>query len=183
MKQRINFDKICKMYMACSNNELRPQMQFIYFTNGFAYASDGHILVKNKLSEINNYIPNEQLAILEGKLIHKSSFQKILSYDKIEITETGVVCKTEYSSVEFKFGDADLKYPNAELIFDGAKKNRGSQSKVSVNPTLLYRLSQALYSDGKLVMKFSENGMQAILIQSGESGIESEGVIMPIMIN
>lgn len=43
-----NFNKKVKMHLACADDELRPALACIYFKNDFAYASDGHILVRNK---------------------------------------------------------------------------------------------------------------------------------------
>jgi len=138
MKLRINFRKDCKMHLACSNDELRLVMNYIYFNDGFAYSSNGHILIKNKLSEITELISDDQLELLNGKYIHKTSFRKILEYDTVKIIESGIECKSNsnFSIVEFKFEkDNTLKYPNAEVIFKQAKSKKCSLEKVSISAT------------------------------------------------
>ena len=144
-KLRINFNKNCKMHLACSDDDLRPVMQYIYFKGGYAYASDAHILIKNKISEITELITEDQLNILDGKYLHKSSFQKILTYDTIRITETGIECITGYSTIEFKFStDESLKYPSTEVKIAKIKEENSSLSRISLNANLYYKLYQSL---------------------------------------
>jgi len=185
MKLRINFRKNCKMYLACSNDELRLVMNYIYFNDGFAYSSNGHILIKNKLSEITEEIRNDQIELLNDKYIHKTSFQKILTYDTINVTETGIECKmnSNYSIVEFKFEKENtIKYPNAEAIFKQAKSKKCSLEKVSISVRFLHIIYQSMNNDDRLVLYFSGNLNDPILVKSQDNSIESEAVIMPIMI-
>jgi hypothetical protein len=170
------------MHLACSNDVLRPVMQHIYFKDGFAYASDAHILAKNKVSEITESIHEDELKLLDGKMLHKSAFCKILEYDRIQITETGITCIGEYSKVTFSFSsDEHLKYPDAEIVFEQVKSNKGLMSRISLKPVFLDILAKSLYSDGKLVLNFCGEG-KGILIKSQDKTIESEGIIMPISI-
>ena len=170
--------------MACSNEELPPILQYIYFKDGFAYASNAHILVKNKLTEITERISEDELAILDGKLIHKSIFKKILVHEKIQITGTGIVCKTPFFSIEYKFSsDDNLKYPNAELILQKALKNNGSANKLSLNISLLYKLEQSLYDCRNPIFVFGDKPSDSILVKSQDKSVESFGIIMPVMIS
>lgn len=182
-KQRINFLKECKMHLACSDDDIRPVMQYIYFKDGFAYASDAHILVKNKLSEITEGFSDEQLSLLDGKLMHKTSFRKILEYDFVRIGETGIECLTQFSTIEFRFSaDASLKYPDAEAVISMAKEKNEPINRVSLSAKLYHRLYQSLYNDDRLVLNFSKSEHHGILVKSQDKYIESEAVIMPIMI-
>ena len=82
MNQRINFNKDVHMHLACAKDDFRPQMQCIYFKDGFAYATDAHVLVKNDLTACSNLDP-EQIALLDGKLLHADHYKDILKYDTI----------------------------------------------------------------------------------------------------
>lgn len=56
MKTRHNFNKDLRMDLACSRNDyFRPVFSYIHFKDGYAYACDTHILVKNKLSECSTF--------------------------------------------------------------------------------------------------------------------------------
>lgn len=47
-----NFNKKVQMHLACSGDyHIKPEMCCIYFKNGFAYASDGHILAKTEFQK------------------------------------------------------------------------------------------------------------------------------------
>lgn len=41
-----NFNKKVQMHLACSKDDYRPETQCIFFNNGFAYATDTHILYR-----------------------------------------------------------------------------------------------------------------------------------------
>lgn len=41
-----NFDKNVQMFLACAKDDNRPAMECVYFKGDWAYASDGHIIVK-----------------------------------------------------------------------------------------------------------------------------------------
>ena len=75
-EQKNNFDKKVQMHLACSKNELRKEMQCVYFKDGFAYASDGIILVKNRISEISGLEECEAEA-LNGKFLHADLYKDI----------------------------------------------------------------------------------------------------------
>lgn len=49
MKTRHNFNRGLRMDLACSRNDyFIPIFSYIYFKDGYAYASDTHILVKKQ---------------------------------------------------------------------------------------------------------------------------------------
>lgn len=65
---RKNFSKSVKLFDIAGQDGLRPVMKCVQFKDGFAYATDGHMLIKAMLQDITNFDP-EELAILEGKCI------------------------------------------------------------------------------------------------------------------
>ena len=87
--RRVNFNKSLQMHLACATDSIRVVMEHIYFQDGFAYASDAHVLVKNDLSVCSS-ISQEQIEILNGKLLHKDAYKEILKYDVIDISEEGI---------------------------------------------------------------------------------------------
>ena len=59
MKRRHNFNRGLRMDLACENDSFRPVFSYIHFKDGYAYASDAHILVKNNLSECSTFTDEE----------------------------------------------------------------------------------------------------------------------------
>lgn len=51
-----NFDKSYPLYLACGlKDTFREVMHYIMFSNGYAYATDSHILVKARLTDISDF--------------------------------------------------------------------------------------------------------------------------------
>ena len=80
--KRVNFDKSLKMHLACGDHGFT---EYIYFKNGFAYATNEIILVKNDLSICSSIHP-DQVRLLNGKLLHKDDYKKILNTDVINLS-------------------------------------------------------------------------------------------------
>lgn len=68
-----NFDKNVQMFLACAKDDNRPAMECVYFKGDWAYASDGHIIVKNRISECSN-LDEAMIQALDGKLLHSLFF-------------------------------------------------------------------------------------------------------------
>ncbi len=83
---RVNFNKSLKMHKACSTDDLRPVLNCIYFKDGFAYATDGCILVRNDLRQCST-LTEEHLGLLDGKMLHRNNYQKILGFEILLVEE------------------------------------------------------------------------------------------------
>ena len=64
-----NFDKKVQMHLACSTDDFHPETQCVFFNNGYAYATDTHILVRNRISEISG-LNESEIEALNGKFLH-----------------------------------------------------------------------------------------------------------------
>ena len=180
---RINFIKSVKMHHACSCCDLRPAMRCILFENGYAYASDGHIAVRHEINEISNF-PDEQKNILEGKLLHKDSYRKILKYNFVKITEAGFEClnSSDGSIAIFPFFKLDVKFPNAEEV---VQKSLGKESagvglaKFAASADKISRLCKAL-GDGGCKYLFTHTNANDVIIVRTDDYPSSIGLLMPI---
>ena len=55
MKKNIyNFNKNAKMNLLCPKDELRPVLNCIYFDEGNAIATNGHVILVSPVKEISN---------------------------------------------------------------------------------------------------------------------------------
>lgn len=102
MKTRHNFNRCLRMDLACSRNDyFRPVFSYIHFKDGYAYASDTHILVKNNLSECSTFT-DEEIEKLDGKFIGSKAYKSILSYDMVQVTDRSfVLLQDRKSSIQF----------------------------------------------------------------------------------
>lgn len=120
---RKNFSKSVKLFDIAGQDGLRPAMQCVQFKDGFAYATDGHMLIKATLQDITNFDP-EELAILEGKCISADSLKRICQHDVVEVTRDGIVaedktlgCKVTYTWAKDEIAE---NFPNCEKVLHDA---------------------------------------------------------------
>ena len=157
-----NFNKKVQMHLACSGySPTRPEMCCIYFRNGFAYASDGHILAKNRISEISG-LEDHEITALDGKFLHANFYKDMLKYDNIMIAEDGIECSKDNDKVFFYFSTFD-KYPDAEKVL---------QEALNTQTTPLPQVSD------KCVATFKGTN-KAIVFDSMMEGVSSVGLLMP----
>lgn len=139
-----NFNKKVQMHLACAKEETRPVMQCIFFNDGFAYATDSYILVRNRISEISGLEAHE-IEALNGKFLHADFYKDMLKYDNIMIAEDGIECSKGSDKVFFYFSKFD-EYPNAEKVLAAALNQQAvPMSQVNFDMTLMLRLNKALY--------------------------------------
>lgn len=181
---RINFNKNLKMHLACTKDELRPAMNHIYFENGFAYASDGHILVKNKLEECSS-ITYDQIELLHDKFLHREHYKDILKYDVIEVSDEGIEARKGTEKVFFYFTiDETLKFPSAEkLMQDTFNKQNVNTSRIGFKLECLDRLRKSLHESDNCEFRFKGDSINTTVILESISESASIGLIMPIRID
>ena len=87
--QRKNFDRAYKLHAACAMSEVQPELAYITFRKGYAYASDGHMAARAKVETIATGFHPDELQRLEGKTIHMDNFRRLLNYAVANVTEQG----------------------------------------------------------------------------------------------
>lgn len=177
-EQKNNFNKKVQMHLACSKkNDLHKVMECVYFKNGFAYASDGHILAKNRISEISG-LEECEIEALDGKLLHADFYKDMLKYDNIMIAEDGIECSKDGDKVFFYFSTFD-KYPNAEEVLQNALNMQTTPlPQVSFDMKIMQRLNKALFESDKCIATFKGTS-KPIVFDSTVEGVSSIGLLMP----
>lgn len=173
-----NFDKKVKMHLACSKrNDLHKEMECIYFKDGFAYASDGIILARNRISEISG-LEEHEITALDGKFLHADFYKDMLKYDNIMISEDGIECSKGNDKVFFYFSQFD-KYPNAEgLLQNSLNMQTNPLPQVKFDMKTIQRLNKALFESDKCVATFKGTN-KPIVFDSMMEGVSSVGLLMP----
>lgn len=170
-----NFDKKVQMHLACSKEEMRPAMQCIFFNNGFAYATDMYILVRNRISEISGLEPHE-IEALNGKFLHADCYKDMLKYDNIMIAEDGIECSKGDNKVFFYFSKFK-EYPNAEKVLSEALNRQPTPiSQANFDMTLMLRLNKALYKSDYCSATFKGMG-NPVVFDSLADDVSSIGLM------
>lgn len=173
-----NFNKKVQMHLACiKGDDFRKELECIYFNNGFAYATDTHILVRNHISEISG-LNEAEIEALNGKFLHADFYKDMLKYDNIMIAEDGIECTKGNDKVFFYFSTFE-KYPSAEKVLqDALNKQTTPLPQVSFDMKLMQRLNKALYGSDSCTATFKGTG-NPIVFDSMKEDVSSVGLIMP----
>lgn len=164
-----------KLETICSNDDLRPAMQCVYFKDGYVYATDAHVAIKQHLSLHD--IDEECAKILDGKLLHKSHLQIMKKCDWFEILPNGIKSKKGMMTITHEFYDD--KYPDIEKVIP--KKANSSLNVLGLNAVLLKKVQDVMFqTEGQhLKLEFTKpNG--AILLTTMIRPEHQVGLIMPI---
>ena len=65
--QRKNFDRAYKLHAACAISEVQPELAYITFRKGYAYASDGHMAARAKVETIATGFHPDSRTVREGR--------------------------------------------------------------------------------------------------------------------
>ena len=173
-----NFDKSFPLWLACGlKDTIRTGMHYIMFANGYAYATDSHILVKARLTDISDF-DEQDLALLDGKFIHGNNFKKIVkSKGEVNITEDYIeVTETDYS-VRYPLKKG-IRFPDCEKALNG-KSQVTFQKEFGINADYLNTLSDVMDCYNGVQMEWRSNQMFMVKPIGGHKDIK--GVIMTKM--
>lgn len=164
-----------QLHHACAKDPMRPALEHIMIKDGYAYATNAHILVKAKLSEFTER--EEILELIEGKYIHRDTWKQI--YNKAcLVKDEKLFCIDHGMFVEFK--DVE-KFPNVDAVIP--KGELEDVKRICFRHEFFNLLSKALkrtLSEGA-TLKF-HGASRAIVVGSNDGFSESFGIIMPIML-
>ncbi len=174
-----NFDKKVQMHLACAKDyPSRRELECIYFKDGFAYATDTHILVRNRISEISGLNPDE-IDALDGKILHATFYKDMLKYDNIMIAEDGIECSKGDDKVFFYFSKFE-KYPDAEKTLQNTLRMPPVPlPEVGFDMKLIQQLNKALHRSDQCRARFKGSD-NPIVFDSIAEDVSSIGLIMTL---
>ena len=166
-----------KLHKVCSNDELRPIAMCVHFKNGFAYAYDGYIAIKQSL-EYHTILGKEHL---EGKSLHRDSYEAVMKFEIAECDDNGISCKSTDGQVAYyEFFDRKGEMPDFDKVFrpTGMK----SIEFIGLNPKYLIRLHEGMHSPTNQ-MRLEFQGVDKAVLVSCPDIPDQEGIIMPVSLN
>lgn len=113
-KERFNFHKDFRLDALCSDDELRPVLQNIFFSDNKAWITDSYLMFRVDLDAVST-LPTPSIEKLNDKAIHKDVFKKLLAYDEIIPMDDKIEARKHKNDV--------VDY------FEYAKLSRGEQSE------------------------------------------------------
>lgn len=169
------------IWKATGTDALRFAMMCAHVSNGYIYATNACILIRQKLDAVHK-ISEEEIKYLEGKFLHRELLKELECYeyirfeaDGIHASKSGVICKFKYSE--------EVKYPNCEAVIPPAESS-DVVTHIGVNTKLLALVTECLspqVSGHKLTFSGTD---KAIIVTGAEfSRNEELGLIMPTKVS
>lgn len=180
MKKEVrNFNKKYPLWKACGDDEIRTGMHYISFANGYAYATNSHILVRARLTDISNF-DEQDLSLLDGKFIHGKLFKEIINCKgNVIITADAIIAEKNECEVSYPF-KTGIKFPDCEKVLVGSEVTEWKK-EFGIKARWLNTLSEVVGADFGVSVAWKSNHMFEVK-PLGLSG-DIKGVIMTIMVN
>lgn len=170
-KQKRNFKT--PLHLACSSDELRPVFGFVFFENGYAYATNGHIAIKQSLE----YCDVVNCQELNNHAIHSSAFAQIIKYPMAVATQEGIECSDQKVKVLFRYTDMELIRPKLEECVKDLKCE--AVYSIGLCPHLFALAEKILYHDETLPAVVEFNGENKAMRVTYKDSPNQEVYIMP----
>ena len=154
-------------------------MEYVYFKNGYAYASDAHVLIKQSLGEYCTVINKEAL---DGKCLYKDSFKDVRGFDIAEAKEDGIDCSDHDGGRKafFPYGKEEVYAPNFETILN--QISSASVPFIGLNPKLVEIAGKCLVRDKYSAMRLSFQGGDRPIVATIEGFGDQIAIIMPMLL-
>lgn len=165
----------------CSDDKLRPAMQCVHFVNGYAYASNGFLAIKQTLSFQSVLTPEN----LDGHSLHRDSYRAIMGFDIAQANTDGIECWTDdgqhvfFEYFEYKNGE---KMPDIEAMIK-PKRGLTQLSFIGIDSELLQKLNKALYIPNEHSMRLQFTGIDSAILVDVPGVDEQAAIVMPKIIN
>ncbi len=124
------------IHLACSTDYLKPNLMLVNFQDGYVWATDGHLLARQSLDLIHGF-DKEEIAILEGKRIHKDMFALIYKYDCIVVKEEGLEVVMYGGRVLFPYYKSEDAMPNYKQAISIIAEEKIPLSEVGMSAKLI----------------------------------------------
>lgn len=145
----------------CGNDELRPAMQCVYFKNGFVYATNAYVAIKQHLSLHD--IDDDAAKLLDGKLLHKDHLKLMKRCDLFEITPEGIKSKKGLLSMVHQF--LDDKFPDVDSVIPSSSELK--LEMISINADNLNIIQKAMIHESTPFIKIHfSSGTKPFLVSS-----------------
>jgi hypothetical protein len=192
-----NFLKKFKLYDVCSDDGME-NLEYVHFINGYAYASDAHIIVRVPLSVCTSFSEDEYKK-LNGYSIHFSLLKMLMQFEVVNIDEgidlddkgetfnyielTATRGENDVKVVLRRYEDRDknlIQAPNFEGVIQRGRENEVPVSSIGFRIKLLKTLSAAMGQE-IIFLRFTKANGYIYVIPEDETIAGTIGIIMPVI--
>ena len=197
MDTAYNFLKKFKLYDVCSDDG-RENLEYVHFINGYAYASDAHIIVCVPLSVCTSFSEDEYKK-LNGYSIHFSLLKMLMQFEVVNIDDgidlddkgetfyyielTATMGENDVKVVLRRYEDKDknlIQAPNFEEVIQQGRENEVPVSSIGFRIKLLKTLAAAMGQE-IIFLRFTKANGKIYVIPEDETIAGTIGIIMPVI--
>ena len=179
-----NFNPDFKLHKACADDEFHPAFSYVYFKNGYAYATNAYIAVCAKIEDISNIDPRD-IEALNGKALHYKQFELLLKHDSMDVEGNDIKMLNigDNLTTTITLRD-DIVFPNVDKVLEDAEAGfRENPPTIDpcINIALLNKICAALGNSNKNAgLRFCGLG-KGILVKFAENEyLDVIGLLMPM---
>ena len=166
-----------KIWNALGKDEMSQSLMYAKILNGYIYASDGKILIKQSLQEFHE-IEKEQADIIEGKTFHRDLLKQLWAFDIVGFDHDKIRASIGGAHTEFDYSPT-ITSPNFEGVLT---RSYIEVKQIAFNYKLLKTLCDVMDFDGSPKFYFAGEN-QAITVCNNIDELHIQhGIIMPTMI-
>lgn len=173
--------------MVCSD-KTREKINLIYFKNGFLYASDAHMLIKQSLKLYG--LTSAEISFLNGNYIDLDNFKRIMKFKSFRVIEEGIYStdKNNPGLYEFKRMQVNKK-KKLEFVDDIEKviqNNKGDSfipfQNIRFDFRQIEKIRKATFNKlGRYEIRFCSNKTGVVIYAIDDFTIEEQVVLlMPV---
>jgi len=170
------------LWRCCGKDELRPAFMRVNFKNGFAYATDAHILCKQSLKHIHGF-SDDMVQAIEGRQLLADDFKKLSGPGTfLKMDDEGIWYMDKQKTKCFVPWAEPEKYPDVDAVIP--TEDFKALEAIGLNPELVSRLGEAMATNESKGIKLTFKEVNKPVLVHG-LGIPAEfqtGIIMPMMI-
>jgi hypothetical protein len=156
-----------KFWEVCGDDELRPNLRCVYFSNGRLYATDGSIVLLQK-TDLHNFSP-EDIENLEGRMVHKEVFKSIsalkIEYpEKIKFLADAIEVTGDSGKIYYSYF-ATEPYNIEDIIENYKLKETSPITRICLNSDYIKKLSSAMISTYMIFYFKGESNLIKVLCE------------------
>lgn len=172
------------MHLLCSNDSLRPAMQCVHIEDGIATATNAYALVRY---DINNYLEQDVVEFLEGKLINRDAWKLMCSVPTmfIRVIDDRLVVKhfNNISDCNITIPFVDEKYPDFHAITKDvfSLELKEAKERICFNVKLLGTIAKVLshpHSNNEIRFWFNQGGKA--IVATDNANDDAVAMLMPV---
>lgn len=171
------------LHAICSTDALRPAMNHVYMKDGYVYATNGTVAIKQHLS-LHDFTPDE-IAMMHNKFIYRDRFKAMLKGEFMYTKEDGInVIDKNGSSTFFPWNYTD-PYPNVDSVINNwSQYDSQNIDHIALSPSQLLLLYKAMPMDFDGGIRLGFCGLtKAIIVEPVGLSSKQIALIMPVQMN